>query len=115
MMRPPGPALGDFGSVDVELCFFAEATRCGSVSFVTLYDPRMSMSMTDLNAFGDSCARGARKFPAAPALHNVLSVCDMKHGGMSIHQEINSSQLLHAGVNRLLQTLDAPYVDSADS
>jgi hypothetical protein len=29
----------------------------------------MSMSMTDLKALGESWERGARKLPAAPALH----------------------------------------------
>lgn len=47
MIRPPGPGGdeddeeeeeegGSFGSVEVELCFFADATRCGRASLVTL-------------------------------------------------------------------------------
>lgn len=73
-MRPPGPEELDFGSEDDELYFFAEATRCGSANLVTLKQPRMSMSITDLKAFVDSWDRGARKLPAAPALEEPPSV-----------------------------------------
>ena len=46
----------------------ADAMRCGSVAFKVLYEPRVSISRTDLKAFEERLAIGARKFPAAPAL-----------------------------------------------
>lgn len=39
-----------------------------------LYEPRTSMSMTDLKAFGLNWFMGARKFPAAPALSFISSI-----------------------------------------
>ena len=50
------------------LFFKYEASRCGRTAFTVLKEPRTSMSMTALKALGESCVRGARKLPAAPAL-----------------------------------------------
>ena len=47
---------------------WADSTRLGSVALSVLYEPRTSISMTDLKAFVLSWLIGARKFPAAPAL-----------------------------------------------
>jgi hypothetical protein len=48
--------------------FAAALIRYGTVAFSALYDPKTSMSITDLNAFSLRCLIGARKLPAAPAL-----------------------------------------------
>lgn len=66
MIRPPVP-VGQ-GVLPSELCLDAEVTRCGRVALSVLYEPRTSMSMTDLNALVLSWLMGARKLPAAPAL-----------------------------------------------
>ncbi len=66
MMRPPVPV--GHGVVPSDLCLDADVTRCGRVALRVLYEPRTSMSMTDLNAFVLSWFIGARKLPAAPAL-----------------------------------------------
>lgn len=44
------------------------------VALRVLYEPRMSISMTDLNALTESCSIEARKLPAAPALLTVRLV-----------------------------------------
>ena len=49
----------------------ADSNRLGRVALRVLYDPRTSMSMTDLNALELNCAIGTRKLPAAPALHEI--------------------------------------------
>lgn len=67
MMRPPVPVGEDV--LPSDLCLPADVTRCGRVALSVLYEPRTSMSMTDLKAFVLSWLIGARKFPAAPALH----------------------------------------------
>ena len=43
------------------------------VALRVLYEPRTSISMTDLKAFGLNWFMGARKFPAAPALSFISS------------------------------------------
>lgn len=52
-------------------CFDADSNRLGRVAFKVLYDPRTSISMTDLNALELNCVIGTRKFPAAPALSKI--------------------------------------------
>lgn len=48
MMRPPVP-IGD-AVLPSDLCWLAEVTRCGRVALSVLYEPRTSISMTDLKA-----------------------------------------------------------------
>jgi hypothetical protein len=66
-MRPPvvvfAPVFG-FASADL--------IRWGIVALRVLYEPSTSMSMTDLKAFVETPIKGARKFPAAPALIYLL-------------------------------------------
>lgn len=50
------------------MCLSPDLMRYGSVALRVLYEPRTSMSMTDLNAFAERFLMDARKFPAAPAL-----------------------------------------------
>lgn len=54
-----------------DLWLDADSIRWGIVALRVLYDPRTSMSMTDLNAFELSWFIEARKFPAAPALSRI--------------------------------------------
>lgn len=51
------------------LCFAADLRRCGRVALSVLYEPKMSISITDLKALTESWLMDARKFPAAPALY----------------------------------------------
>lgn len=50
------------------LVLAADLTSSGIVALSVLYEPRTSISMTDLNALGLRWLMGARKLPAAPAL-----------------------------------------------
>lgn len=87
MIRPPVP-LGEAAMCQLESknmkavlgclpvfpsdrCFDADSNRLGMVALRVLYDPRTSISMTDLNALELSCVIGTRKFPAAPALGKI--------------------------------------------
>lgn len=63
-----------FGCLPVLLsdrCFDADSNRLGRVALRVLYDPKISISMTDLKALELNCVIGARKFPAAPALIGI--------------------------------------------
>lgn len=82
MMRPPAyqdarewtvlggyqQGFGDAPALPSFLALAAAVIRCGRVAFIVLYEPRTSMSMTDLKALALSWDIGARKLPAAPAL-----------------------------------------------
>ena len=52
-------------------CFDADSNRLERVALRVLYDPRTSISMTDLNALELNWVIGTRKFPAAPALGEI--------------------------------------------
>lgn len=69
IIRPPVPA--GFAVLPSFLWLPADFTRWGRVALIVLYEPRTSMSMTDLNAFVLSWFIGARKLPAAPALQMI--------------------------------------------
>lgn len=57
----------DFESI---LCFLPDSFKYGKVALRVLYEPRISISITDLKALAESCSIEARKLPAAPALHD---------------------------------------------
>lgn len=82
MILLEGPEVVVWGREEEELCFLTDATRCGRQSLVVLYDPRISMSMTDLKPLGESWERGTRKLPAAPALYlHISKECEEEKDG----------------------------------
>lgn len=100
----------------MELCFLAEATRCGRQSFVALKEPSTSMSMTDLKALGESWESGARKLPAAPALDTSIS-WRIGAGGRrrEVHEEVYSTQFIDTSVDCFLEGVGAANVDGANA
>lgn len=63
--------FGDFPVFPSDRYFDADSNRLGRVALRVLYDPRTSISMTDLNALELNCVIGTRKLPAAPALDEI--------------------------------------------
>ena len=50
------------------LCVCADWMSAGNVALSVFHEPTKSIPTTELNALCEICSRGARKFPAAPAL-----------------------------------------------
>ena len=90
-----------------------DSKRNGAVAFAALNEPMRSMSTTARKALKLSCRKGARKFPAAPALR-LWSVSEpyQEPGCMcsALHDEINPTEFLGAVCSRSFHSFQVPHI-----
>ena len=80
-----------------------------------LYEPRTSISITDLKALTDICSIEAKKFPAAPALYSNVRVEIWVGRDRYVHHVVDCAKFFDAAIRGPLQVIELANIHGSDT